>query len=104
MGNRLSAVFAGAGPGDLAPVCRSEAVTGAEIRYAIRVEGCRTLEDLRDIGNTVIVVEHDEETMREADHLIDLGPGGGTSGGRITATGTPDEIAADADSITGRYL
>jgi len=63
-----------------------------------------TLRQLRDIGNTVIVVEHDEETMREADHLIDLGPGAGKHGGMVIAEGTFDEVARNPASITGRYL
>ncbi len=63
-----------------------------------------TLKNLRDAGNTVIVVEHDEEAIREADHVIDIGPGAGVHGGRIIAAGTPGEIAACADSITGQYL
>jgi excinuclease ABC subunit A len=63
-----------------------------------------TLEQLRDLGNTVIVVEHDEETMRAADHVIDLGPGAGKHGGEVIAVGTVDEIAANPSSITGRYL
>jgi excinuclease ABC subunit A len=63
-----------------------------------------TLRQLRDLGNTVIVVEHDEETMREADHLIDLGPGAGKHGGLVIAEGTVDEVAANPASITGRYL
>jgi len=63
-----------------------------------------TLRQLRDLGNTVIVVEHDEETMREADHLIDLGPGAGRHGGLVVAAGTVDEIVRDADSLTGKYL
>ncbi|MEJ7810092.1 MAG: excinuclease ABC subunit UvrA [Gemmatimonadaceae bacterium] len=63
-----------------------------------------TLRQLRDLGNTVIVVEHDEETMREADYLIDLGPGAGKHGGLIVAQGTVDEVADNPDSITGKYL
>jgi len=63
-----------------------------------------TLKRLRDLGNTVLVVEHDEETIRSADYVIDLGPGAGTSGGRVVAIGTPDEIVADRHSLTGRYL
>lgn len=63
-----------------------------------------TLRRLRDIGNTVLVVEHDEETMREADYLVDLGPGAGVHGGYVVATGTPDEVAADPRSLTGQYL
>jgi len=64
----------------------------------------QTLKRLRDLGNTVLVVEHDEETIRAADYVIDLGPGAGISGGRVVATGTPEEIAADHTSLTGRYL
>ena len=63
-----------------------------------------TLKNLRDAGNTVIVVEHDEEAIREADHVIDIGPGAGVHGGRIIAAGTPEEIAANPASITGQYL
>jgi excinuclease ABC subunit A len=63
-----------------------------------------TLVRLRDLGNTVLVVEHDEETIRAADHVIDLGPGAGELGGYLVATGTPAEIMADAKSLTGRYL
>jgi excinuclease ABC subunit A len=63
-----------------------------------------TLKNLRDAGNTVIVVEHDEEAIREADHVIDLGPGAGVHGGRIIAEGTPADIAAAPNSITGQYL
>ena len=63
-----------------------------------------TLLHLRDIGNTVIVVEHDEEAILAADHVVDLGPGAGVHGGRIVAAGTPDEIARNAQSLTGQYL
>ena len=63
-----------------------------------------TLKQLRDLGNTVIVVEHDEETMREADHLIDLGPGAGKHGGEVIAAGTVDEVMRTPGSITGKYL
>ncbi|MCB9421155.1 MAG: excinuclease ABC subunit UvrA [Ardenticatenaceae bacterium] len=63
-----------------------------------------TLHQLRDMGNTVLVVEHDEETMRESDWLIDLGPGAGVLGGQIIAAGPPDVVAADPDSLTGQYL
>jgi len=63
-----------------------------------------TLARLRDLGNTVIVVEHDEETMRAADYLIDLGPGAGKHGGLVVAEGTVAEVMANPDSITGRYL
>jgi excinuclease ABC subunit A len=63
-----------------------------------------TLKRLRDLGNTVIVVEHDEEAIREADHVVDLGPGAGAHGGHIVAQGTPREIEASATSLTGQYL
>ncbi|HJS88680.1 MAG TPA: excinuclease ABC subunit UvrA [Steroidobacteraceae bacterium] len=63
-----------------------------------------TLKRLRDLGNTVIVVEHDEEAIREADHVLDLGPGAGAHGGHVVAEGTPDEIAAAPVSLTGQYL
>jgi excinuclease ABC subunit A len=63
-----------------------------------------TLKNLRDQGNTVIVVEHDEEAIREADYVLDIGPGAGVHGGRVVARGTPEEIAADPASLTGQYL
>ena len=63
-----------------------------------------TLKNLRDQGNTVIVVEHDEEAVREADYVLDIGPGAGVHGGQVVARGTPEEIAADPASITGQYL
>ncbi len=63
-----------------------------------------TLKNLRDQGNTVIVVEHDEEAIREADYVFDIGPGAGVHGGEITAKGTPDEVAGNPNSITGQYL
>jgi len=63
-----------------------------------------TLRHLRDLGNSVLVVEHDEDMIRAADHVVDLGPGAGVHGGRIMAQGTPDEVAASTDSLTGRYL
>jgi len=63
-----------------------------------------TLKRLRDMGNTVLVVEHDEETIREADYVIDMGPGAGVHGGEIVATGTPEEIIGNKNSLTGRYL
>lgn len=64
----------------------------------------KTLCHLRDLGNTVIIVEHDEETIRTADHVLDIGPGAGVHGGRITAQGTPAEVTKNKDSITGQYL
>ena len=63
-----------------------------------------TLKHLRDIGNTVIVVEHDEDAILSADHVVDIGPGAGVHGGHIVAQGTPEEIMASAESITGQYL
>lgn len=63
-----------------------------------------TLKRLRDLGNTVLVVEHDEDTIREADYLLDIGPGAGVAGGNVVAAGTPDEVAKNKNSITGRYL
>jgi len=62
------------------------------------------LKELRDLGNTVIIVEHDEETIRSADHVIDIGPGAGRHGGEIVAQGTPDQIARNRASLTGDYL
>ena len=64
----------------------------------------KTLKKLRDLGNTVIVVEHDHETMQASDHIVDIGPGAGVHGGRICAQGTAKEIANSKDSITGQYL
>jgi excinuclease ABC subunit A len=64
----------------------------------------QTLKHLRDIGNTVLVVEHDEETIMEADHVIDMGPGAGVHGGEVVAQGTPAEIMAHPLSLTGKYL
>lgn len=63
-----------------------------------------TLKDMRDIGNTLIVVEHDEDTMIEADYLIDIGPGAGVHGGEIVSAGTPKEVMDDPNSLTGQYL
>ncbi|MHB8565788.1 MAG: excinuclease ABC subunit UvrA [Nitrososphaerales archaeon] len=63
-----------------------------------------TLKSLRDLGNTVLVVEHDEETMMESDYLVDLGPGAGVHGGYVVATGTPEEVSSNPNSITGKYL
>jgi excinuclease ABC subunit A len=63
-----------------------------------------TLHELRDLGNTVLVVEHDEETIERADYVVDLGPLAGTHGGEIVATGTPEEIERNEESITGKYL
>ncbi|GAB2713601.1 excinuclease ABC subunit UvrA [Halomonas garicola] len=64
----------------------------------------RTLERLRDLGNTVIVVEHDEEAIRRADHVLDIGPGAGVHGGEVVAQGTPDEVTHTPGSLTGQYL
>lgn len=63
-----------------------------------------TLQSMRDIGNTLIVVEHDEDTMMAADYLIDIGPGAGAAGGQIVSAGTPDEVMNDPNSLTGEYL
>ena len=63
-----------------------------------------TLQRLRDLGNTVLVVEHDEDTIRQADYLLDIGPGAGVAGGEVVAAGTPAEVAKNPDSVTGRYL
>ncbi|MBD0407369.1 excinuclease ABC subunit UvrA [Bacillus sp. 1021] len=62
------------------------------------------LKNMRDLGNTLIVVEHDEDTMMAADYLIDIGPGAGIHGGRVISAGTPEEVMNDAESLTGRYL
>ena len=64
----------------------------------------KTLEDLRDLGNTLIVVEHDEDTMRAADYIVDIGPGAGIHGGNVVAAGTVEDICACPDSLTGQYL
>ncbi len=63
-----------------------------------------TLRNLRDLGNTLVVVEHDEDTMRAADYIIDVGPGAGVHGGQIIAAGTPEEVMANPASLTGQYL
>src|SRR5207253_4420690 len=63
-----------------------------------------SLEKLRNLGNTVLIVEHDEETIRRADFVVDLGPGAGNSGGHLVALGTPAAIAASEHSLTGQYL
>ena len=63
-----------------------------------------TLQHLRDLGNTVLVVEHDEDMIRGADHVVDMGPGAGVHGGHITAQGTPSEVASNPNSLTGQYL
>ena len=63
-----------------------------------------TLKKMRDLGNTIIIVEHDEETMLQADYIVDIGPGAGINGGSVVASGTPKEIMQSKDSITGKYL
>ena len=63
-----------------------------------------SLEEMRDLGNTLIVVEHDEDTMRASDYLVDIGPGAGENGGYVVATGTPEEVMRNEKSLTGRYL
>ena len=64
----------------------------------------KVFRSLIDSGATVIVIEHDLDVIRNADYVIDMGPGGGVHGGRIVAAGTPEEIAASAESVTGKYL
>lgn len=64
----------------------------------------KTLHELRDLGNTVIVVEHDEDTMNAADYILDIGPGAGVEGGQVIAAGTPEEIKNDPNSVTGKFL
>jgi excinuclease ABC subunit A len=64
----------------------------------------QTLKNLRDLGNTVIVVEHDEDAIRSADHVVDMGPGAGEHGGQLVAQGTPEQVIADSASLTGQYL
>src|SRR6185312_6493651 len=64
----------------------------------------RTLKHLRDLGNTVIVVEHDEDTIRTADYLLDIGPGAGIHGGKVVAAGAPNEVAKTKGSVTAEYL
>ena len=59
---------------------------------------------MRDLGNTLIVVEHDSDTMLAADYLVDIGPGAGDEGGYVVASGTPDEVMANPNSLTGKYL
>lgn len=63
-----------------------------------------TMKEMRDLGNTLIVVEHDEDTMRAADYIVDIGPGAGVHGGEVVAAGTPQEIMDNPDSLTGKYL
>ena len=64
----------------------------------------QVFQTLVDNGATVLVIEHDLDVIRNADYIIDMGPGGGEDGGRVVAVGTPEQIRADADSITGKYL
>lgn len=64
----------------------------------------KTLRHLRDLGNTVLVVEHDEDAIREADYIVDIGPGAGVHGGEIIAEGQLEDILASEDSLTGKYL
>src|SRR5450830_682091 len=63
-----------------------------------------TLKKLRDMGNTVLVVEHDADMMLASDHIVDMGPGAGSEGGEIVFQGTPQEMLQDKDSLTGKYL
>ena len=64
----------------------------------------KVLRELRDLGNTIVVVEHDEEIIRAADYIIDIGPEGGDRGGTVIAKGTPKEVAANPVSYTGKYI
>ena len=64
----------------------------------------QSLQNMRDLGNTLIVVEHDEDTMRAADYLIDIGPGAGEFGGQIIAAGTPEEVEKNPNSLTGQIF
>jgi excinuclease ABC subunit A len=79
-----------------------EPTVGLHPRDTERLLG--TLEGLRDAGNTVLLVEHDPETITRADHVIDLGPGAGVHGGRVLACGSPEQLAANPASLTGRWL
>ena len=63
-----------------------------------------TLQNIRDLGNSVLVVEHDEDTMRASDFIVDIGPGAGVHGGKVIVAGTPEEVMACKESITGQYL
>ncbi|MBI3269748.1 MAG: excinuclease ABC subunit UvrA [Planctomycetes bacterium] len=82
--------------------CLDEPTIGLHPRDSARL--LTTLKRLRDLGNTLLVVEHDEETIREADHVVEIGPGAGLHGGRVVAQGTVAEVAAAPDSPTGQYL
>jgi len=72
--------------------------------WVLRSAECKTLKNLRDLGNTVVVVEHDIDTIKQADYLIDMGPGAGILGGEVTAFGTPKEVARNPKSLTGKFL
>ncbi|MGQ9722270.1 MAG: excinuclease ABC subunit UvrA [Candidatus Jordarchaeum sp.] len=74
------------------------------LHYRDKKRLIETLKELRDLGNTIIVVEHDEDTIRAADYIVDLGPGAGRNGGWVVAVGTPEKIMANENSITGQYL
>src|SRR3546814_1940091 len=83
-------------------LCSSDLAIGLHQRDNDRL--IQTLQHLRDLGNSVIVVEHDEDMIRSADFVLDMGPGAGEHGGRIVAQGTPQELAANEQSLTGQYL
>ena len=83
-------------------LCPGRAVIGLHQRDNSRL--IETLKKLRDLGNTLIVVEHDEETIRSSDHVLDIGPGAGIHGGFVVAEGTPEEIEKNPVSLTGQYL
>ena len=79
-------------------------ITGAGTINALGHDVPATLEAMRDLGNTVLVIEHNMDIIKTADWIIDLGPEGGYKGGRLIATGTPEQVADNPDSFTGHYL
>src|SRR6185369_16731613 len=83
---------------------RSRNLSSIGLHAKDNVKMIRTLERLRDLGNTVIVVEHDEETIRAADWLVEIGPGPGIHGGEVVAHGPPSSVLAEARSLTGAFL
>jgi excinuclease ABC subunit A len=87
---------------DRCALCARRAFIGLHQRDNDRL--LETLKHLRDLGNTVIVVEHDEDAVRTADYVVDIGPGAGVHGGEIVAEGTPQEVMANPKSLTGQYL
>lgn len=79
-----------------------EPTTGLHFSDIVQLVDC--FDALLDVGHSVVIVEHNMQLMKAADYLIDLGPGAAEEGGRVVATGTPEEVAACADSVTGRFL